>query len=47
MHELAFTETGFTDWKHSGGEKGALAGHNGSLHHKAAAACWKDYQEQA
>jgi len=39
-----FTLTGFTNWKHATGKKGALVGHSDSLSHKEAMVAWEQYR---
>ena len=41
--ELAFTSTGFKDWKHAMGKGGILTGHNDCRAHKEAATAWNQY----
>ena len=38
--ETTFTITGFRDWKHATGSKGALFCHNNSISHKSCVVAW-------
>ncbi|XP_065917551.1 zinc finger MYM-type protein 1-like [Dysidea avara] len=42
--EQVFTLSGFKDWKHATGKKGALVGHSNSLSHKEAMVAWEQYK---
>jgi len=38
--KIFFALTGFTNWKHATGNKGALVGHSDNLSHKEAMVAW-------
>ena len=40
---MAFTTTGFRDWKHATGKSGILNCHNNCAAHKQAAVAWSQY----
>ncbi len=42
--EELFVKTGYKDWKHATGTKGALVKHSNSLRHKQAMASWGDFK---
>ena len=42
--EMAFTVSGFRDWKHATGKSGILSCHNNCLSHKQAIVAWSQYR---